>query len=157
MAHVCGAFTAKIPRFATPTAKQRHKLDAQHEHTVGELVAQGFTYVEWENRPVYLVDRHNHLFAVLTGYPQQGGFAEAGYHLFSLVMKLSEQLPSVCLHCRGLFPVVNWGIHHGQGPRQPFAIKLRKAERNVTTALMQDADFQQICNFQSGKLYYSLF
>ena len=79
---------------------------------------------------------------LLTGYPQQGGLAEAGYRLFSLVMKLSEQLPSVRLHCCGLFPVVNWGIHHGQGPRQPFAIKLRKAECDVTTALMQDADFQ---------------
>lgn len=119
---------------------------------MGELLEQGFIYVKWEGKPVYLVDCNNRLFAVVTGYPPQGSFAEAGYRLFSVVMKLSEWLPLASPHRRGVFPVVNWGIHHGQGPRQPFAIKLRKAAQDVTAVLMQDVDFQRICTFQCGAL-----
>ena len=149
--HVRGAFTAKCKRFATTQLKQLHLDEMKRERSVEELVAAGFMYVPWQGKSTYFVDCNNYVFAAVAAAPQKGNYAAAAERLFDHISTLSLCLPAAKPHRRGDFPVLNFGIHHGQGLQEPFNISLSDDASKIVEELSEDADFQRLCGFQSGK------
>lgn len=123
----------------------------KHERSITELVAAGFTYVPWQAKSTYFVDRDNMVFAAVAAPPQKGNFIAAADRLFDHISTLSLRLPVPKLHRRGNFPALNFGVHHGQGLKEPFNISLTDDASDVVEEVLQDADFQRLSTFQSGE------
>ena len=157
--HVKGAFTSKCqqPR-TTKTLKQALADEMKRPRNVEELVSQGFQYIKWEGKSLYLIDSCNIVFAVIAAPPSKQDYASAAQQAYELAMRLSAKVTS-SPHRRGDFPAINCGVHHGIGLQAPVNLKLRKSECDVLEELLGDPGFQRLCVFQSGKptLIFSVF
>ena len=135
-AHIRGAFTGVCERFATEALKKAHQEEIRRPRSVEELLSQGFQYIGWEGRSIYIVDCNNIVFAVIAAPPSQSDYSLSAERAFQQIMLLSQRLPVPAVHRRGAYPVLNLGIHHGIGLKQPVNLKLNKRDRGIAEELL---------------------
>ena len=150
--HVRGAFTGPNQRFSSPFQRQAFQAENVRPRLAADLLAEGYQYIRWTGEPITLLDAHYRLFACFTGCPDDPSYSDAANRAFDLVMELSSSVSTSGTHRRGAFPVINFGLHHGQGLKAPQPIKLNQTAASVVNRLVSSPDVQRLAHFDSGKI-----
>lgn len=102
--------------------------------------------------PRPIVDTSGRIIAALAGQPSDESYAEAVSATYKAFMDASAEvrLPQGP-HIRGKFPIVNFGLHYGQGQQKPQKLGLSKALSQVVSRLVALPCVQRIASYMDGE------
>ncbi|KAG6884408.1 hypothetical protein C0992_006394 [Termitomyces sp. T32_za158] len=143
-----GAYQAKHNR-----SRQRDKKAWRLE----ELAAEGLSLISWDGKKSHpLVDKDGRVIALLMGQLQEDAdctLARAGYNVIMGGGSGKSFQQDEIHHHRGIYPVLNVGIMHGQGTIHP--INVDNGEHSaLANRLLASPDIQRLATFASGMIYH---
>ncbi|KAL7284430.1 hypothetical protein ACG7TL_001720 [Trametes sanguinea] len=139
------AKTAFVGKRLAQTASDRADVSK------GDLLAAGYQYVPWDGRPI--LDREEHVFAVLAGRPRDqswDGINGELQRLFDITRDAYQFTAQQVTHRRGAFPAVTCGISYGGGQQRVSNLTQKEHNHAVLDALIKQAAVRRVANFGSA-------